>query len=99
MNAKDREQMQIFWQCLHEHCAEQVNCEEVAQYLLETPEDELWVTACLWLETHVSECSRCQSEDAQWQQWRLLVQRSCCEQAPAQLRMRIVEQITLWRDL
>lgn len=98
MTMEDREQIQLFWQHLHAHCAENGNCEEVTRYLLETPADELWSMACLWLETHVDECAQCQTQDEQWQQVRLLVQRSCAEQAPTQLRMRIIEQITVWRN-
>lgn len=72
-------------------------CEHALTHLYEyldsemTPEDELRMRA------HVAHCSPCLAELSAEELVKRLVRRSCVEQAPAQLRLRIHAQLTVMR--
>ncbi len=79
----------------HESAHGESECEHALTHLYEyldsemTPEDEQRMRA------HVAHCSPCLAELSTEELVKQLVKRSCAERAPAALRLRIHEQLTV----
>ena len=70
-------------------------CSEVVDHLDEFIDRELDAASIALLAQHLSECPPCESQVAMALLWKKLVSRSChSEQAPPQLRQRIIRSIT-----
>lgn len=70
-------------------------CEEALAHLDEYIDCEMSQVDTVRLEAHISSCDTCQGEVGLEQKVRDLIKRSCIEQAPASLRERVLEQITI----
>ncbi|MFV2144907.1 mycothiol system anti-sigma-R factor [Isoptericola sp. G70] len=79
----------------HEAAEGESDCQHILTHLYEyldsemTPDDEHRMRA------HVAHCSPCLAELSLEELVKKLVKRSCAERAPAELRVRIHEQITV----
>lgn len=70
-------------------------CEEALAHLDEYIDCEMSQVDTVRLEIHIGSCETCQAEIGLEQRVRDLIKRSCIEQAPARLRERVLEQITV----
>jgi len=70
-------------------------CEEALLHLQEYIDCEMSQVDTQRLEAHISTCATCRAEVGLEQKLRDLIKRSCIEQAPAHLRRRVLEQITV----
>ncbi|KSW29643.1 mycothiol system anti-sigma-R factor [Cellulomonas sp. B6] len=72
-------------------------CDEAVERLWEYVDSELGVLDRDRVEAHLHECSECLEEEQIELVMKQLVKRCCQEEAPATLRLRIYEQITVLR--
>ncbi|MDQ0424101.1 MULTISPECIES: mycothiol system anti-sigma-R factor [Cellulomonas] len=72
-------------------------CDEAVDRLWEYVDSELGVLDRDRVEAHLHECSDCFEEEQVELVMKQLVRRCCQEEAPAELRVRIREQITVLR--
>lgn len=70
-------------------------CEEALAHLDEYIDCEMSEVDTVRLEVHINSCETCQGEIGLEQKLRDLIRRSCIEQAPASLRERVLQQITI----
>ncbi len=76
---------------------EECRCEEALEHLQEYIDCEMSEVDTVRLRQHIAECTTCQVEVGVEQRLRFLLRRSCVEQAPAELRARVLTQITVIR--
>ena len=70
-------------------------CDEVLKHLFEYLDSEMTATDAEKMRVHVAECNPCLAELGVDEMVKRLLRRSCTEQAPDHLRVRIRTQITL----
>lgn len=71
------------------------SCDEVMTHLFEFLDSEMTASDAEKMRVHVAECSPCLAELGIDEMVKRLLRRSCTEQAPEHLRVRIHTQITL----
>ena len=71
------------------------SCDNVIEHLFEYLDSEMTEQDAEKMRTHVAECSPCLAELGIDEMVKRLLRRSCTEQAPEYLRVRIHEQIIL----
>jgi len=72
-------------------------CDEAVERLWEYVDSELGELDQVRVEAHLHECSQCLEEEQIELVMKQLVRRCCQEEAPATLRLRIHEQLTVLR--
>ncbi|PFG32587.1 mycothiol system anti-sigma-R factor [Sanguibacter antarcticus] len=72
------------------------DCDNVIERLFEYLDSEMTADDAEKMRTHVAECSPCLAELGIDEMVKRLLRRSCVEQAPEYLRLRIHEQIVLY---
>lgn len=85
--------------------ATHVNCPEILQRIYQFVDNELDTADCLSIQAHLNECAPCLQVCDFERLRRAVVARSCCEQAPQELRQRVLfsirqvqMQVPDWRD-
>ncbi|MEG3614262.1 MULTISPECIES: mycothiol system anti-sigma-R factor [Isoptericola] len=81
----------------HEPAEGESDCEHALGHLYEYLDSEMTEDDEHRMRAHVAHCSPCLAELSVEELVKKLVKRSCAEQAPATLRLRIREQITVMR--
>lgn len=71
------------------------SCDDVMRHLFEYLDSEMTEADARVMRDHVAECSPCLAELSIDEMVKRLLRRSCTEQAPEYLRVRIRTQITL----
>ncbi len=81
------------------------NCAEILRRIYEFVDNELDTADCLQIQAHLNECAPCLRVLDFERLTRAVLARSCCEQAPPQLRQRVMfsirqvqMQVPDWRD-
>lgn len=69
------------------------SCEEVAEHLFELLDSQMPEDVALRLKHHCAGCEHCNAMADAEIHVREIIRRSCCQEAPSSLRMRIVSQI------
>jgi mycothiol system anti-sigma-R factor len=75
-----------------------VDCREALDRLFEYLDEEMPGADMVRIRAHLDECAPCLRELGIEEHVKKLVRRSCSEEAPAQLHVRIREQITVLRE-
>jgi len=75
-----------------------VECREALDRLFEYLDEELPDADAARMRAHIEDCAPCLQELGIEEHVKMLVRRSCTEEAPAQLHLRILEQITVLRE-
>lgn len=73
--------------------AQNCGCEEVFEHLLEYLDSSLAENAAERIRAHIENCDLCSSDLSTSETVRRLLRRCCVEQAPADLRIKIVERL------
>ncbi|GIG28251.1 mycothiol system anti-sigma-R factor [Cellulomonas marina] len=73
------------------------DCQEAVDRLWEYLDDELGTEETARIRAHLDGCTPCISERDLDLTIKVVVRRGCREQAPAELRLRVIEQITALR--
>lgn len=81
----------------HEPAEGETECEHALHHLYEYLDSEMTEDDEDRMRAHVAHCSPCLAELSVEELVKKLVKRSCAEQAPATLRLRIHEQLTVIR--
>ncbi|MDO8144189.1 MULTISPECIES: mycothiol system anti-sigma-R factor [Isoptericola] len=81
----------------HEPAEGESECEHALHHLYEYLDSEMTEADEDRMRAHVAHCSPCLAELSVEELVKKLVKRSCAEQAPATLRLRIHEQLTVMR--
>lgn len=74
------------------------SCEEVYNHLFELLDSHMPLEQAARLRNHMATCSKCNRLVEAETHVREIVRRSCCESAPATLRIRITQQIAIFRS-
>lgn len=64
-------------------------CEEVREHLFELLDQEMTRAQLARLSRHVAQCDQCSAAAQAEEHMRDIIRRSCCEEAPSYLRMRV----------
>lgn len=64
-------------------------CEEVRAHLFELLDQEMTAEQLKRLGAHVAQCDQCSRAAQAEEHMRDIIRRSCCEEAPSYLRMRV----------
>jgi len=75
----------------------ETECEHALKHLYEYLDSEMTSEDEVRMRAHVAHCSPCLAELSAEELVKQLVRRSCHEQAPAELRLRIQAQLTVHR--
>lgn len=82
-----------------------LDCEEILGRVYEFVDNELDTADCLQIQAHLQECAPCLRAIDYERLVKAVVARSCCEQAPLELRQRVMfsirqaqMQVPDWRD-
>lgn len=78
----------------HGHVPTSNECENVAEHIYEYLDSEMTEADAARMRAHVAECSPCLAEMSIDELIRGALKRSCAEQAPEELRIRIRAQFT-----
>ncbi|MFT3943557.1 MAG: mycothiol system anti-sigma-R factor [Ancrocorticia sp.] len=73
------------------------SCEEVYDHLFELLDSQMPLEQAVRLNTHMENCSTCNRLAEAETHVREIVRRSCCESAPSTLRIKITQQIAIFR--
>lgn len=73
------------------------SCEEVRAHLYELLDQELSSQQMARLKKHAQTCPSCTKATQAETHLRILIRRSCCQEAPSTLRERVVTQISTRR--
>jgi anti-sigma factor (TIGR02949 family) len=75
-----------------------IDCREALDRLFEFLDEEMPATDMSRIRAHLDECAPCLRELGIEEHVKKLVRRSCVEEAPAELHLRIREQISVLRE-
>lgn len=73
--------------------SENCSCEELRAHLYELIDQELDPQAISRLDAHEASCEQCHQLTEAEVHLRQIIRRSCCEEAPAVLRERVITQV------
>ena len=74
------------------------SCEEVYNHLFELLDSQIPLEQAARLRNHMENCSTCNRLVEAETHVREIVRRSCCESAPSTLRIKITQQIAIFRS-
>ena len=74
------------------------SCEEVYDHLFELLDSQMPLEQAARLRNHMKTCPKCNRLAEAETHVREIVRRSCCESAPSTLRIKITQQIAIFRS-
>ena len=80
-------------------CGADCSCEEVSDHLFEFLDAQMPEEQAARLRRHIETCPNCTQMTEAEAHVRDIVRRSCCESAPATLRVRITSQLAVYREV
>ncbi len=85
-------------QKLRDHADSGCSCEEVSDHLFELLDAQMPQEQAARLRKHMETCPHCNRLVEAETHVREILKRSCCESAPSTLRIRITQQIAVFRS-